>query len=88
MAGAAFNFGMVSVCALPTMLSCPMVMAGIVRQKTAVNIAVSIELLFPCVITMTITRLCWIYCMLGRCAQNYRKIGCENCLKIFCLIFL
>ena len=75
MAGAAFNFGIVSVCALPTMLSCPMAMDGIVRQKTAVNIAVSIELLFPCVIAMIITRLYFFYCMYGRFAQNYRKIG-------------
>lgn len=43
MVGADFNFEMVSVCVLPTMLFCPVAMDGMVRQKTAENIAVSIE---------------------------------------------
>ena len=51
MAGAALNFGTVSVCALSTMSSCPKAMDGMVRQKTAENIAVSIEKLFPWVMS-------------------------------------
>ncbi len=49
MVGADFNFEMVSVCVLPTMLFCPVAMAGIMRQKTAVNIAASIGLFFKSV---------------------------------------
>ena len=49
MVGAGFNFEMVSVCVLPTMSFCPVAMAGIMRQKTAVNIAASLGFFFKSV---------------------------------------